>query len=106
MGSKLQRKEDDMVKQLERDTMLREGKQRFERSLKRKQPQECRAHEAGRCTKSSDVCTESHLIPDEQIKCCSILKPGDPYYNPAYSRCRFAKLGMTCPYKHTVDDSE
>ena len=37
-----------------------------------KPPQECRAHEAGRCTKG-DMCTESHNVPDIQILCCSTM---------------------------------
>ena len=101
-GFKLQRAGETAAKKQHQETQLQVNREKFERSLKRKATQECRAHEAGRCTKGA-ACRESHLIPDEQIKCCSTLKPGEKYFSQWYRRCRFEKQGMPCPYLHETD---
>ena len=80
------------------------AEERLERKEKRKRegggtPQECRAHLAGRCIKG-DKCMESHLLLDDQIMCCSVLKQGDKWYNPKFTKCCFARAGLECPYSH------
>ena len=62
-------------------------------------PQECRAHEAGRCVKG-DQCYESHNVPDSQIMCCSVLKFGQKHYKLKYSTCTAIRVGKECPYSH------
>ena len=62
-------------------------------------PQECRAHEAGRCTKG-DQCYESHNVPDSLIMCCSMLKFGQKHYKLKYSTCTSIRVGKECPYSH------
>ena len=61
-------------------------------------PQECRAHEAGRCTKG-DQCYESHNVPDWMIMCCSMRKP-KPGQKLRYTRCTSLRVGKECPYSH------
>ena len=60
--------------------------------------QECRAHEAGRCTKG-DQCYESHNMPDWMVMCCSIRKP-KPGQKLRYTRCTSLRVGKECPYSH------
>ena len=62
-------------------------------------PQECRAHEAGRCAKG-DQCYESHNVPDSLIMCCSMLKPGQRHYKLRYATCTSIRVGKECPYSH------
>lgn len=62
-------------------------------------PQECRAHEAGRCIKG-DQCYESHNVPDSQITCCSVLKFGQKHYHKKYRTCTAFRVDKECPYSH------
>ena len=62
-------------------------------------PQECRAHEAGRCTKG-DACLESHNVPNHLIPCCSVLEPGEKYYNVRFRTCTSVRMGKECKYSH------
>ena len=69
-----------------------------------KPPQECRAHEAGRCTKG-DLCTESHNVPDIQILCCSVLKEGvHKYFNKRFRTCTALRIGQECTYSHEIPE--
>ena len=67
---------------------------------KRGAGQECRAHLAGRCIKPPGECPELHNVSDAEIKCCSVLKEGDPHFNPKFRACRMARAGMECKYSH------
>ena len=60
--------------------------------------QECRAHEAGRCTKG-DLCFESHNVPDCMILCCSMRMP-KPGQKQRYTKCTSLRVGKDCPYSH------
>ena len=60
--------------------------------------QECRAHEAGRCTKG-DLCFESHDVPDCMILCCSMRMP-KPGRKQRYAKCTSLRVGKDCPYSH------
>ena len=62
-------------------------------------PQECRAHEAGRCYKG-DQCIESHNVPYHLITCCSMLKPGQKYYSVRFRTCTALRVGKECKYAH------
>ena len=64
-----------------------------------KPPQECRAHEAGRCIKG-DRCFESHNIPDSQIKCCSVLVFGQNHYHKNFRMCASSRVNRECQYSH------
>lgn len=57
--------------------------------------QTCRAFQAGRCIKYHDdnlsdghprKCPETHDMAKKEIKCCSILVPGDKHYKKGSSR--------------------
>ena len=61
----------------------------------------------GRCLKSNDAslspsdpmrCREYHDRPKGEIKCCSILDPGDPLYNKHFTSCRAKMAGEECQY--------
>ena len=58
-----------------------------------------RRHEASRCIKG-DACLESHIIPDDLIKCRSVLKLGQKWLNPRFPTCTSVRAGKECPYSH------
>ena len=69
--------------------------------------QVCRAFERGRCVKHHEAsllvgdprrCSEEHDKPKSEIKCCSILVPGDEYYHERFTKCRYKSIGEPCQY--------
>ena len=60
--------------------------------------QECRAHEAGRCSKG-DMCYEAHNVPDCTIMCCSVRKP-KLGRKAKFTTCTSLRVGRECPYSH------
>ena len=69
--------------------------------------QACRSFVRGRCLKSNDVnlppgdptrCMEAHDKPKGEVKCCSILVPGDPLYHKNFTTCRAKMVGEECQY--------
>ena len=69
--------------------------------------QVCRAFERGRCVKHHEIglpvgdprrCSEEHDKPKSEIKCCSILVPGDEYYHKHFTKCRYKLIGEPCQY--------
>ena len=67
----------------------------------------------GRCLKSNDVnlpagdptrCMEAHDKPKGEVKCCSILSPGDPLYNKHFTTCRAKMVGEECQYICSAQD--
>ena len=100
---KLKQQEASADKLCQQEISKYAAEERLERKEKRKRdggvPQECRAHQAGRCIKG-DKCYESHLLPDDQIMCCSVLKEGDKWYNAKFTKCCFERAGLECPYSH------
>ena len=66
-------------------------------------PQECRAHEAGRCFKG-DQCFESHNVPYHLITCCSTLEPKQKHYNVRFRKCTSLRVGKECKYSHAPQE--
>ena len=66
-------------------------------------PQECRAHEAGRCFKG-DQCFESHNVPYHLITCCSMLEPKQKHYNVRFRKCTSIRVGKECKYSHAPQE--
>ena len=66
-------------------------------------PQECRAHEAGRCYKG-DQCFESHNVPYHLITCCSVLGPKQNHFNKRLRTCTSIRVGKECQYSHTPQE--
>ena len=69
--------------------------------------QVCRAFIRGRCLKSNDVnlpvgdpmrCLEAHDKPKGEVKCCSILSPGDALFHKSFTKCRYKMIGEECQY--------
>ena len=69
--------------------------------------QTCRAFQAGRCIKYHDdslpdgharKCPETHDMAKKEIKCCSILEPGDRHYKKGFRTCRYKIIGEPCQY--------
>ena len=44
------------------------------------------------------LCRETHDRPKGEIKCCSILDPGDPLYHKNFTTCRAKMVGEECQY--------
>ena len=69
--------------------------------------QTCRAFQAGRCIKYHDdslpdghprECPETHDMAKKEIKCCSILVPGDEHYKKGFLTCHYKIIGEPCQY--------
>ena len=42
--------------------------------------------------------TQEHDKPKSEVRCCSILAPGDEYYHVKFTKCRYKMINEPCQY--------